>query len=384
LFRRDGRNFLKSWWFTIDKKILSLFLLFSVFGLLVVFSASIFVANRINASTEYFFLKKHIIFTSISIIITIVISFFNEKTAKFSIPFYFAISVLLLLVTHFIGYNVKGSQRWVYLFGFSLQASEFIKPSFIMLNAFVLALMEKNKKVNKLIFLNIILLIIIIYLLYKQPDVGNCCLLLFAMFSQIFFLNNFTKKILVRCCCGFLILFIIMYLSFSHVYSRINNFVISFSNVDKAQYQVKSSIRGYRNSGLLGRGFMEGEVKKHIPDAHTDFILPVISEEFGFFVVFLILTGYFYLFCRILLKSLIYEDKTIFFILIGLSFLFVIQMLINVGVSLNLLPTKGMTIPFISYGGSSLISNAISFGYILIFTKDGVQKIKKVETITDA
>jgi cell division protein FtsW len=158
---------------------------------------------------------------------------------------------------------------------------------------------------------------------------------------------------------------------------------VSFSNIDKAQYQIKSSISGYRNSGLLGRGFMEGEVKKHIPDAHTDFILPVISEEFGFCVVLLALATYFYLFCRIILKSLTYEDRTVFFILIGLSFLFIMQTLINVGVSLNLLPTKGMTIPFLSYGGSSLISNAINFGYILIFTKGNVERAKMVENITD-
>jgi cell division protein FtsW len=293
------------------------------------------------------------------------------------------ISLSLLIAVPFYGYSVKGSQRWVYILGFSLQPTEFIKPAFIMLTSFVLALMDRNKKIKKLVFINMTLLFVIIYLLYKQPDVGNCCLLLFVTLSQIFFLNSFNTKLLLRCCCGFLILFIIMYSSFSHVYSRINNFVISFSNIAKAQYQVKSSISGYRNSGLLGRGFMEGEVKKHIPDAHTDFILPVISEEFGFFAVLLLLGTYFYLFCRIVLKSLTYDDKTVFFILIGLSFLFIAQTMINIGVSLNLLPTKGMTIPFLSYGGSSLISNAINFGYILIFTKDNMEKNKKIEDLTE-
>jgi cell division protein FtsW len=279
------------------------------------------------------------------------------------------------------GYEVKGSKRWLYIFGFSLQPTEFIKSAYIILNAYVLSLIDENKRVKKLLFIDISLLIIIIYLLFKQPDVGNCCLLLFSVLAQTFFLDNFTVKLLLKCFVGLIFFIFIVYLSFSHAYSRINNFVLSFSNIEKAQYQVKSSITSYRNSGLLGKGFMEGEAKKHIPDAHTDFILPVISEEFGFCVLFMIILSYIYLFYRIILKSLKYNDKCVFFILIGLSTLFIFQVAINVGVSLNLLPTKGMTIPFLSYGGSSLIANAVNFGYILILTKNNIAERKKIQNI---
>jgi cell division protein FtsW len=306
-------------------------------------------------------------------------SFFGEKTAKISIPFYFAISLVLLATIPLFGQTIKGSRRWIYLFGFSIQPTEFIKPSFILLNAFALALLDSGKGGKKLICLNIIFIILIICLLYKQPDVGNCCLFLFAVFAQVFFLDSFTSGLLLKCLAGFAVLFFIMYLSFSHVYSRVNNFVVSFFSVEKATYQVRSSISGYRNSGFLGRGFLEGEVKKHIPDAHTDFVLPVISEEFGCVAVFLLLASYFFLFCRIMAKASLREDRAVFFMLVGLAPLFMIQIIINVCVSLNFLPTKGMTIPFMSYGGSSLIANAITFGYALIFTKDSMIRKKNIE-----
>ncbi|MDR0571421.1 MAG: FtsW/RodA/SpoVE family cell cycle protein [Rickettsiales bacterium] len=379
MFNRDKKNFFSNWWFTIDRRILSIFLLLNLFGLLAVFSAGMSVADDINASTEYFFIRKQIVFTVFSIIIAIVMSFFDEKIAKFSIPFYFLVSLILLTLIPFWGYSSKGSKRWIYIFGFSLQPTEFVKSALLMVNAIFLAISDRDKKNKKLIFIGITFSVFVIYLLYKQPDIGNCFLLLFAVFTQAFFLDSFTRKLLIKCFVLFVILLLITYFSFPHVYLRINDFMVSFSNVEKAQYQVKSSIAGYRNSGFLGRGFMEGEVKRHIPDAHTDFILPVISEEFGFCVIFMILVFYLYLFCRIILKALTYSDKTIVFILIGLAFLFIFQVIINTGVSLNLLPTKGITIPFLSYGGSSLVSNAINFGYIFIFTKSNVLRKKIVE-----
>jgi cell division protein FtsW len=379
LFDRSKKNFFSEWWFTVDKRILTVFLSLSFFGLLAVFSAGISVANDINASTEYFFIKKQIVFTILAVSVTIFMSFFDEKTAKYSIALYFIISLILLMLLPFFGYSSKGSKRWLYIFGFSLQPTEFVKSALLMMNAVFLSPTDKNKKNKKLIFIVVAFTTLVIYLFYKQPDIGNCFLLLFAVFTQTFFLDAFTKKLTVKCFILFIILLTITYLSFPHVYSRINDFTASFSNIEKARYQVKSSIAGYRNSGFIGRGFMEGEVKKHIPDAHTDFILPVISEEFGFCVILLILISYLYLFCRVILKTLTYDDRTIFFILVGLASLFIFQVIINAGVSLNLLPTKGMTLPFLSYGGSSLLSNAINFGYILIFTKGNVQKKKILE-----
>jgi cell division protein FtsW len=161
----------------------------------------------------------------------------------------------------------------------------------------------------------------------------------------------------------------IAYMTMPHVTERINNFIISVKDPNKATYQVKRSLICYQNSNWLGKGFIEGEVKNFIPDVHTDFIFPAITEEFGFIFVFFIILMYFYTTVRILLATINNEDQFVFFALYGLGLLFLVQTTINIGVSLNLLPTKGMTLPFLSYGGSSLLGTAITFGFVLAITR---------------
>lgn len=375
MFNREKITFLDIWLENIDKKILFFFLFFSLFGLLSVYTSSYSVASRIETTNNLFFFKKQIIFTSTSIFLTIIISFFDEKLAKKTIFFFLFFSLLLLIAVPFLGYEVKGSKRWIQLPFFSIQPVELIKPAFILFNAIILSFINKNKnkKFLKLIILDLIIFTTILFFLKKQPDIGNCILFFIITSIQVFFVDNISIKYAFLGCFIFLLLFFIAYKNFPHVSSRVDGFLISFKNVNKASYQIKRSILAYQNANLLGKGFMEGDVKNFIPDSHTDFIFSVITEEFGCLVSSIVILYYFYIFLRIILKSKYKKDDFIFFANIGLASIFFVQSLINISVSLNLIPTKGMTLPFISYGGSSSLSNAIIFGYILIFTKKNIE-----------
>ncbi len=354
-----------------------------MFSCIFIFSSSISVANRLNINNYHFF-KSQVFYNLLCIFITISISFFSEQIAKKNIFLLFILSLILLIAVHFSGFQTKGSKRWLRIYGLSIQPTELIKPSFILISAWLLYKFQTTKIKNYLI-INLVLYIICLYFIYKQPDIGTLILLSLVFFTQIFLLDIINLKYCFYLFLFFIFLSITSYTSLPHVSNRIDSFIASIQEPEKANYQVKRSINAYNNSGLLGKGFMEGEVKNFIPDVHTDFIFPAITEEFGFLFVFCIISLYFYLTIRILLKAIYSNDFFKFLALVGLSLLFLVQTSINICVSLNLLPTKGMTIPFLSYGGSSLIGTAIVFGFIFVFTKkdldfkDSVEKTFIVE-----
>ncbi len=377
MFNREKLNIFKKLWLAIDKKILSIFFLFIVFSCIFIFSSSVSVANRLNINNYHFF-KSQVFYSILCIFITISISFFSEKVAKKNIFLLFILSLILLIAVHFVGFQTKGSRRWLRIYGLSIQPTELIKPSFILISAWLLERFQTTKIKNYLI-INLILYIICLYFIYKQPDIGTLILLSLVFFTQIFLLNIINLKYCLYLFLFFSFLSITSYISLPHVSNRINSFIASIQEPEKANYQVKRSISAYNNSGFLGKGFMEGEVKNFIPDVHTDFIFPAITEEFGFLFVFCIISLYFYLTIRILLKAISSNDFFKFLALVGLGLLFLVQTSINICVSLNLLPTKGMTIPFLSYGGSSLIGTAIVFGFIFVFTKKDLDFKENVE-----
>lgn len=377
MFNREKLNIINKWWLAIDKKILAVFFLFIIFSCIFIFSSSVSVANRLNINNYHFF-KSQIFYSILCIFITISISFFSEKIAKKNIFLLFILSFILLIAVNFIGFQTKGSRRWLRIYGLSIQPTELIKPSFILISAWLLERFQATKIKNYLI-INLVLYIICLYFIYKQPDIGTLILLSLVFFTQIFLLDFINLKYCLYLFLFFSFLSLISYVSLPHVYNRINSFITSIQEPEKANYQVKRSISAYNNSGLLGKGFMEGEVKNFIPDVHTDFIFPAITEEFGFLFVFFIISIYFYLTIRILLKAIASDDFFKFLALIGLALLFLVQTSINICVSLNLLPTKGMTIPFLSYGGSSLIGTAIIFGFIFIFTRKNIDFKENIE-----
>ncbi|MBO4956218.1 MAG: FtsW/RodA/SpoVE family cell cycle protein [Rickettsiales bacterium] len=356
--------------------------MFLILSCIFIFSSSVSVANRINVSNYYFF-KHQVCFSILSICITIFLSLFNEHLLKKYSTFLFIVSFILLLLVPIMGFQTKGAKRWVYLLGISIQPTEILKPTLILFNAFLLEKFILYKQ-KKYLILSIVLYTICMFFVYKQPDIGTLMLITAVFFTQIFLLDFIDfKKILAIVPC-FLILFALIYSTMPHVSNRINSFISSVKDPELANYQVKRSLIGYQNSGLFGRGFMEGEVKNFIPDVHTDFIFPAIAEEFGFIIVFLIICLYFYLSMRVLLKAVKINNNFFKILsLYGLSLLFLIQTVINIGVSLNLLPTKGMTLPFLSYGGSSMIGSSVTMGFILILTKHNYDTIIKTENIVD-
>lgn len=366
MFNREKLNFLQKWWLVIDKKILAIFFLFLLFSCVFIFSSSVSVANRLEIENYYFF-KHQIFFVSICIFATLIISLCNSRLAKKMIPFFFTISVILLVMVFFFGFKTKGSKRWLHFLGFSLQPTEILKPFFTLFSAYLLSKFQ-NTGNGKYITVNVFLYIFCIYFIYKQPDIGTLILLTSVFFTQAFLLKIVNLRYCIYMIIMFVLMFITSYYSLPHVANRVDSFLASVENPDKANYQVKRSINAYSNSGFFGKGFMEGDVKNFIPDVHTDFIFPAITEEFGFVFVLMIISLYFYIAIRVLLKA---NRKNLFeyMAMYGLALLFLAQTSINICVSLNLLPTKGMTIPFLSYGGSSLLGTAVIFGFLLVFTK---------------
>ena len=274
---------------------------------------------------------------------------------------------LLLIIVLLFGTKNKGATRWIYIAGFSLQPSEIIKPFFAVLTSYVFVYFKKENNFN--IFFAGLIYSFLALLLVLQPDIGMLILISVIFATQLFLVVKSLKYFFWLG--GIAITSLIsFYFLFEHFHNRINTFLGGlFLNGEKS-YQTQKSLSAFANGGILGKGPFEGSIKNYIPDAHTDFIFSVVGEEFGAVICFLIIFLYFYVAIHFILKVIDdSENKYKYLSTISLSFLFLFQALINMGVTLNLLPTKGMTLPLISYGGSSMIGASITIGLLLAFTK---------------
>ena len=361
-FDRSNLNFIKKWWLNIDKVNYLLINFIIIFGLFVVISASPYVAKRIGV--EYsFFIKKQIVFVFISIIILNIFSFLSRDYIKIISILGLLTCIILLISVLVTGFEIKGAKRWVFLFGFTLQPSELAKIFFLVVNAFILN-KAKNEKWFVKYGLSCATYFILAALLILQPDFGMTFLLTLTWLVQLFAFGLpliFIFFVLIMI--GFGIIF--AYHTIPHVASRINKFL----DINIGNYQVDRSIDAYINGGFFGTGIGNGFVKKYIPDGHTDFIFAVISEEFGLIFALVIILVFLIVITRVLKRMIVENDPFIYLATIGLISLYTLQTLINLGVSVAMLPTKGMTLPFISYGGSSMFAMSICFGIILSFTK---------------
>jgi cell division protein FtsW len=276
----------------------------------------------------------------------------------------FTISFILSIATIFFFPETKGASRWIKLFNFSLQPTEILKPSFVILSSLLLG--RYNNKRDFSFLLNIILFGLISLILLSQPDFG-----MFILFFSVWILqvlnSNLEKKIIFPILGLFFLTFILSYLFIDHVKFRIDNFL--FPNIGD-NYQITKSLESFANGGLFGQGIGNGTVSKNLPDAHSDFIYALIGEEFGFITAFSVLIFYIIIYIRIYFVSKITKNLFILNSLTGLGNILIFQTIINISSSLNLLPTKGMTLPFISYGGSSIISSSLVVGFILTLIKN--------------
>jgi len=360
---------LTNYWRSIDKKILFYFFMLFFLGLFFSFSSTSSLAGERLNKDFYFFFTKHLLFTFLAITIMIVISAIKtEFLIKLVTPF-FILSFILLLLVPIIGIEVKGAKRWLDLYLFRLQPIEILKPFFILATAKILSF-EKFKNSQVKYLLSFTLLSSVIILLIDQPDLGQSILLIGSWVATVF-ISGVSLLYIFIFIFVFLILISTLLFFLPEKFGYITNRLITFFDPSQGdRFQSSSALEAIKLGGLTGQGMGEGILKESVPEAHTDYVIAVISEEYGSIVSILIISIFLYISFRII-KNCFNQDNQYFKIsLSGLATLLIFQTFIHAGVNTSLLPTTGMTLPFLSYGGSSLIGSAILAGLVLNYTKN--------------
>lgn len=366
---RADKSLLAEWWRTIDKPLMSALLFLMFCGFLMSFAGSPPVADRIGVD-EFHFIKRHAVFLVPAVAIMIGFSMLSPKQVRRAALILFGFSIIALLATLFVGSSVKGSSRWIYIAGFTLQPSEFVKPAFVVITAWLFAENSRRPDIPGNLF-SIILFIIIAALLIVQPDFGQT-MLIGAVWGALFFMAGMPWIWIAALGAIGVVGMFTAYFMFSHVASRINRFITGEGD----NYQVDRGIDAIVNGGWLGQGPGEGTVKNILPDSHTDFLFAVIAEEFGIIACMLLVGVFAFIVMRGLSKAMEEKDAYVRMSASGLVLLFGFQSMINIGVNLKLLPAKGMTLPFISYGGSSMLAMAMGMGFLLALTRSRPEQRK--------
>ena len=342
---------IENWWLSIDKFNFIFIIALGVTGVILSFSIN----------ENFYLINRHTFFFILGLIILIFFSQLSDKNIRRISLLGFIILLILLILIIFLDYEIKGAKRWYKFFNFSLQPSEIIKPFFIILTSWCISQSINGKK--NYILIMFIFFTILISLILLQPDLGMTILIAATFFCQLFVAGLPIILVLI----GLFFLIIISatsYFVFDHVKKRVNTFFDTGADT----YQIDLSLKAFQSGGLFGKGPGQGTLKEKIPDANTDFIFAVAGEELGFifclFIILIILS----IIIRTLLSVLKVQDPYKIITVTGLISSFGLQSFINIFSSLGLIPTKGMTLPFVSYGGSSMISISILFGFLLSIT----------------
>ncbi|MBU0581786.1 MAG: putative lipid II flippase FtsW [Alphaproteobacteria bacterium] len=371
MMSRLDRSPVANWWWTVDRWFLAAFLLLMGLGIVLSFAASPAVAERIGLDS-FHFAKRQIVYMIPALIALISVSFLNARQIRrLSLVMLGAMLVMMVAVL-FVGVEVKGAHRWISIAGVSIQPSEFLKPAFVVICAWLFAEHRRQPEIPGNFFA-MMLLGVVLALLVAQPDLGQTILVL-GTWGVMFFMA------------GMPWLWIIVigslgaagalgaYTAFPHVAGRIDRFLTGEGDT----FQVDMGREAMINGDWLGLGPGEGVIKKIIPDAHADFVFSVAGEEFGILLCMAIMLIFAFIVLRGLNTALKEQDDFTRFAVAGLVVVFGFQSVINMGVNLQLMPAKGMTLPFISYGGSSLIAIAISMGMVLALTRKRPEKRKSI------
>ena len=364
IFKFEFNNY----WRNIDKNILFGFFILFFLGLFFSFSSTSSLAGERLNKTYYFFFSKHLIFTVLALLIMFVISAMETSLLKKIVIPFFIISFILLILVPIVGVEVKGAKRWLDLYLFRLQPIELLKPFFILATVKILTLDKlKNSQVRYLF--SFLLLVSVLILLIDQPDLGQSILLTGSWIATVF-----VSGVSIIYIFSFFIFFSILVSSllflmpekFGYIIDRL----ITFFDPSKGDaFQSSTALNAIKQGGLKGQGMGEGILKDSVPEAHTDYIIAIISEEYGSIISILIITIFLYIAFRIIKNCVLKNDEFLKLSLCGLASLLIFQTFIHIGVNTSLLPTTGMTLPFLSYGGSSLIGSAVLAGIILNYTK---------------
>ena len=358
------------WWFTVDRYMLFGIIFLGLSGLFFSLAVSPVEAGHLKAN-QYYFLIKQSVFLFISVALMVTISILpKEFTRKISLIL-FVFSLLGVLLTLVIGFSSGGASRWISVFGIiTIQPSEFLKPCLIILSAWFFA-RSKEEQNNKYSLIPGLLFILVATLLMLQPDLGQT-ILLFITILCLVFVQGFPWVIIAPAGLISMISIIFFYFNFPHFASRLDSWIeIWFGGgaVNSKLTQTQAAIDAIENGQIFGKGIGESWVKYHLPDAYTDFVFAAIAEENGLIVTMSLMFLYLILIMRGLTSSM---NQNNFFNQLassGLIILFGLQALIHIAVNLSLIPAKGMTLPFISYGGSSLLAMGITMGMFLALTK---------------
>ena len=355
------------WWKNIDKYIFFIIFLLFLLGLFFsLVSTSIIASDKLNTNTYYFFIK-HLFFIFLGISLIISFSFIDQKKLLNISKILFVVSFVTLALIPFIGIEVKGSTRWLDLpFLPRFQPIELVKPFFIIMISLILSLDRNNLYIKYLLSLGIVVPIILF--LISQPDIGQTLLIILTWLSLVFvsginLIFFFSFFIIIFSILTYLIVFLP---KFEYIRIRLSSFMDPNNGNN---YQSEKASEAISNGGFFGMGIGEGKLNSRIPEAHTDYIISVIAEEFGIIIVIIIMILFLIFSYKVIQKVYFEKDNIAKLILVGAVTLILAQTFIHIGVNLRILPTTGMTLPFLSYGGSSIISTSILAGIILNFTK---------------
>ena len=366
---RVDRSPAANWWWTVDRWFLAAFMCLMGLGVVLSFAASPAVAERIGLDSTHF-ITRQIIFMLPAIAAMIAVSFLTPRQVRRIALVMLLGSMVAMVATLYVGLEVKGSRRWLSLAGFSLQPSEFLKPAFVVICAWMFAEHKRQPDIPGNLFA-IILLGLVVALLVAQPDLGQT-ILVAGTWGAMFFIAGMPWLWIIVLGSLAIAGAFSAYSMFPHVAGRIDRFVTGQGD----NYQVEMGREAIVNGGWFGRGPGEGSVKRILPDSHTDFVFSVAAEEFGIILCFVILSLFAFVVLRGLKVALKREDDFSRYAISGLVVLFGFQAIINMSVNLQLMPAKGMTLPFVSYGGSSLVAMAISMGMVLALTRKQPERRK--------
>ncbi len=360
---------INNYWRNIDKGILFCFTLLFLLGLFFSFSSTSSLAGERLNKDYYFFFSKHLIFVLASMLIMFLISFIELKILKkLIIPVFLILSLLLILVP-LIGVEVNGAKRWLDFYFFKFQPIELIKPFFVLAIANILTTYGKRTSNISYLFSFLILSAIVI-LLINQPDIGQSILLI-GTWMSIVFISGIALSYIFFFLFSFILGLGSLLFLLPQKFGYITNRLITYLDPSKGDgFQTSIALDAIRQGGLRGQGMGEGVLKYNVPEAHTDYVIAIIAEEFGSVISIFLIIIFLYIAFKIVKKTIIVIDRNLKISLCGLSSLLIFQTFIHIGVNTSLLPTTGMTLPFLSYGGSSLFGSAILAGVILNYTKN--------------
>jgi cell division protein FtsW len=363
LISRSDRGLFASWWFTVDRLLLSAVLLLMAAGVLISMAASPPVAERLGLDSFHFF-KNQLFYLGFAVIILIATSLLEPLQARRASFFVFFGSLALMVVALFYGPEIKGAHRWIDIGPIGLQPSELTKPAFIVIAAWFMAEHVRKPEMPGLL-IALLLAGGFVGLLVLQPDFGQSALVVITFIAMLLIYG--IPWILIFGISSLSIAGVFFaYQAIPHVASRIDRFL----NPEKGDtFQVDTATQAFQNGGLFGAGPGGGEAKQILPDAHTDFTFAVVGEEFGFIACMGLIILFAFIVLRVLGRAKSEPDPFATLSMSGLAIIFGLQAVINMGVNVSLLPAKGMTLPFISYGGSSLIGMAFAMGLVLAFAR---------------